>query len=405
MKKHQCIILISQPLNSYVVHRIKLKQLLDAGFHVEILELSEFMMPDYPDTDFNMMHDRLVISKIQNRQKFRAAIQRQAPHTVAIDYTNKDAKLRAELNKKGIKIIRLLTGGLPNALPRDLSRSQIFTGALLRLSKIVRQDGVWHLLAKIYEKLITNILLKWKKPSLDIIILGGKQLLRNEAGYIRPDTKIVYSHVDDVDAYKNTNTKNMPVVGAGYLLFIDQNIPYHPDFSSFKGKVNDPAIYYQQLRGFFDRLEDMGYQVVISLHPRDNNDENTEHRFGRRRAIKGFTPELIASSNGVITHCSNALNFAVIGAKPIMIIADREVMNIFFQIDLISNWLKIKPLMIDHPISDEDIQNSLTFNATACDEYRKNYIQCDGDTGNSIHDILIKELRTCFGLVGDLDAS
>ena len=79
----------------------------------------------------------------------------------------------------------------------------------------------------------------------------------------------------------------------------------------------DAEPYYKFLNILFEYLEKtFGYTVVIAAHPRSQYDQHEKMFFKDRLLIKGETPELIRRSQGVILHCSTAVSFSVLMAKP-----------------------------------------------------------------------------------------
>lgn len=393
MNKPTVIVLISQSFNDYVVKKIDVRRLLHEGFSVEIFDLSGFMMPDHPVVNRKFDDDRLTVSQFGSRSAFVAGLARLPEGTVAIDHSNPDPWVRAELNRKNIKIIRLLTGGLPVSGPRSAYNKATLSETFSRPWSILRRGGILALLSRLSDHLLKNLFIKLKKPYLDLVILGGKRLLANEAPYLKDDTRVVESHVHDVDTYKAATGKPAPTVEGDYLVFIDQNIPYHPDFNLLKVKYSDPANYYLLLRNFFELLEITGFRVVVSLHPRDDG-RSIKERFGGRQVFQGMTPELVAASNGVITHFSNAINFAVMGGKPIIFVADKEMLDLCFQIKILVEWLEQPLIMIDRSVELQDIEAALRSKPKAWERYRSNFLQCDNDANSTITDVLVEELHS-----------
>ena len=75
--------------------------------------------------------------------------------------------------------------------------------------------------------------------------------------------------------------------------------------------------FYQRMCVFFDSVEKTtGLKIIIALHPSSNY---TPATFGNRCMLMGKTAELIRDSEAVLAHCSNAINFAVLWNKPLLL--------------------------------------------------------------------------------------
>jgi hypothetical protein len=102
------------------------------------------------------------------------------------------------------------------------------------------------------------------------------------------------------------------------IVFIDENIPLHPDFKIFYGYVyttEDVISYRSAMKRVFDSLESRyGMKVVIAAHPKS---KYSGGEFGERDIVYGKTCELILSSAMVLSHNSVADSYAILADKPI----------------------------------------------------------------------------------------
>lgn len=395
-KVNRIIILISQPFNAYVATKFDFKKFLDEGFLVEVFDLSAFMMPGCARTLYRFEDERLAVYRLPSRTEFLAALRDRTGSAVLIDHANPTPWIRAAANRLKIPVIRLLTGGLPVSAPVSTPRTTPSLMLLRRSFALAKRGGMMALASMIWEKLHRRLEMAWKKPHIDVVILGGEQLLSNERAYLNEKTRIVKSHVHDADRFQTESKASAGFSvdkNRGYLVFVDQNIPYHPDFTLMRMRYSDPDVYYSRLRHLFDRIEALGYEVIVSLHPRDEGLDARE-RFGNRLLSMGTSSALVVESCGVITHCSNAINFAVLAGKPILFVADDELMDLLFQIKILCQWFDKSPIMLDRAFTDDDIEHALRMNASAMARYRASFIQCDqGSPWLSITDLLLQEVR------------
>lgn len=110
---------------------------------------------------------------------------------------------------------------------------------------------------------------------------------------------------------------------APVAVFLDDFLPFHPDFAMNGGRSVEPALYYRQLNAFFDTAErHLQLRFVIAAHPRAVYHKNP---FGERELIVGRTAELVRDSALVVAHGSTAVSFAVIYGKPICLLHSAEI--------------------------------------------------------------------------------
>lgn len=391
MSINKVLILLSQPLNSHVEKKLNIRGMLKGNLDVEVLDLSSFMMPDYPSVNFALKDERFSIIKIASKRDLISYLKERSRSVVAIDMSNPTPWIRSVLNKYHIKSIRLLTGGLPIAGPSSYENRVTTRIAVRKIFRLLTTTSISHLLTKVSKELYRKLYVFIKKPYLDVIILGGRQLLGNEFSYICNKTRIIESHVHDYEVYVEAQYGALKA-NNDYLVFVDQNIPYHPDFTLKGVRYSSPSKYYAGLRRLFTCLENGGVDVIIALHPRDDN-TNTADRFGDRVAIKGDTLSLISQSGGIITHCSNAINYAILLQKPVLFVADKELLGISAHINILSDWFGKCPVMLDRHLDFENIWASMCGDIENRRRYQDDFICCPGDSGRSITDILITEIR------------
>jgi hypothetical protein len=140
--------------------------------------------------------------------------------------------------------------------------------------------------------------------------------------------RVVPVNYFDYDLYVKAKSAptGRPVAGA-YVVFLDGNLPYHSDFGFCGYPQVDAARYYRSLNRFFDLLERAyGCSVVIAAHPRADYDETT---FEGRLTHRLVTAELVRDAEFVLTHCSTAMSYAVLNAKPLLFINTEEMTAIY----------------------------------------------------------------------------
>lgn len=111
-----------------------------------------------------------------------------------------------------------------------------------------------------------------------------------------------------------------------YLVFLDDFLPFHPDFNALGSRTIDPVRYYAALNGFFAMVEqEYGATVVIAAHPKAIYMENP---FAGREVIFGATTVLVKGAAMVLAHASTAISLAVIHQRPLLLIYTRDIMAV-----------------------------------------------------------------------------
>jgi hypothetical protein len=111
-----------------------------------------------------------------------------------------------------------------------------------------------------------------------------------------------------------------------YCVFIDDFLPYHPDFTIQNNVRVAAAPYYNILNNFFVAMEERyNTKVVIAAHPKAFYPVNP---FEERQVVFGETSSLVKNALIVIAHASTAISYAVIYEKPICLIFSEEIKKI-----------------------------------------------------------------------------
>lgn len=130
--------------------------------------------------------------------------------------------------------------------------------------------------------------------------------------------------IDYFDVLKYNEIKDSaPVLDFKYLVFLDTMLFDHPDILMYGYKQElDKNDYFTSLNKYFAKIEsETGYKVVIASHPKASYSDE----FEGRRCIKGLTAELVNYSEGVLTHGSLSISFALLARKPIVYIYSSEL--------------------------------------------------------------------------------
>jgi hypothetical protein len=139
-------------------------------------------------------------------------------------------------------------------------------------------------------------------------------------------SKIIQINSFDYDSYILTRTNPLRIVNKNYCVFLDEYLPFHPDFEMFKIDTLDPIKYFGSLNKFFDEVEKkLNLKVVIAAHPKS---AYTENPFNERPIYKHKTNGLVKDCEFVMAHMSSSINYAVLYEKPILFLITKGFKDI-----------------------------------------------------------------------------
>jgi hypothetical protein len=177
-----------------------------------------------------------------------------------------------------------------------------------------------HLLFGFIRNKYTLLLKKFGVISpFSIVFRAGKFGIRTiGVGYYVEEEKSCIVDINSFDFDSNNATLgNSRIVKNNYCVFLDEYLPYHPDFDILNIRNIDPDIYFRKINYFFEFIEKKyNIEVVIAAHPKALN-YNKINPFNSRKLIFGETSNLVRYSEFVMAHCSSSLSYAVLNSKQI----------------------------------------------------------------------------------------
>ena len=139
-------------------------------------------------------------------------------------------------------------------------------------------------------------------------------------------SSIININTPDYDSYLLECNQESRLINYKYVLFLDEYLPYHPDFKMFNMATIDPDRYFNRLNIFFDDLERKSdIKVVIAAHPKSDYIGNP---FGDRELLKFQTNILVKHAEYVVAHMSTSISFAILYNKPLIFLISNDYMKI-----------------------------------------------------------------------------
>lgn len=300
-----------------------------------------------------------------------------------IDHTSNslfDNFLQFLFSLKGYKRIFIKAGSLPTFE----TNIGIFKYALM-----VFKDDFMKGIIKTLIYLVRKII----QPKADILIIGNdmNKIVEKE---LKKKSHIIYSHNFDYDNYleiANNNISN----NQNYFIFIDQNLPDHPDmFYRDKKILVERDSYWDELKLILNKIKkDLNIDFRIIPHPTTSLNILKKY-FDSSQIISSNKNLYIKDCRFVICHDSTLVQLAVLWNKPIKPIIPKSIekeLTYTLNIKFFANELGLKVnLDLNNELSDQ-IYSS--YNKKSYFEYKKKYIiSSNSDPDSFFWDIFTKEL-------------
>jgi len=371
MKYNNIIFFVETPILTRYYKRYGIKELRDMGFNVTIFDLSPVLLPvAYKNITSDLCdYDKLGFKLFKNFKYIKKALKDCSPQNTLIicsmGYRFEYRKLFSLLKKYKLHYCYFM---------QELS---VTDGEKIKRSIIQKfsPGSLKRFITRRIPKSIQNV------QFADFILGCGydKEIIKiyKSSRLCKKDCPIYFFHSSNYEECL-INKGKKPLMPNDYCVFIDQYLPYHPDNLDAGIKL-DAGKYYNELNKFFDFIEKTyGIQVVIAAHPRSNYKLHPEC-FPHRKIFKNETCMLVKDCRFVIYHFSNSLSYATLFKKPILIVTNKEINNIFCKsINKICHNLNNKPIDISE-YSKEEIDKRLKIDNKAYINYVQRFMKKDYD--------------------------
>lgn len=160
----------------------------------------------------------------------------------------------------------------------------------------------------------------------DVRVVAGAAMRERHARLVRT---VLPAHSLDWDTYlRASGSSRTDEASRPYALYLDQEMGYHPDYRVSHLRVPiRPRGFYRALNRYFRRLEDeSGLEVVVAAHPRADRPRLTR-RLPGWRVTDQPTVDAVAGASLVLTHNSTAASFAAAWRRPLVVLADGDLLG------------------------------------------------------------------------------
>lgn len=390
---NKILFLVSDPFNRRDFKRFGIELLQKNDFEVEVWDLSNILNPalvkNYTPPDpidwsyCKVFNDNdYALNKLKNLSSDTFIIN-------FIDYSLKSYYIYKAISVSQAEYAVFMANALPSV---ESSRKKRLFHYLKKLRKVT-----WEKLVSFSHNLVSEgfhrLPFEWIgiKPA-SLILAGGEQCLK----YPYPTdktTEVLWAHTFDYDLY--LKERDIPFTERPIAVFLDEYLPFHPDF--IRAGVQPPVNadrYYPLLNKFFSRVEqELELEVVIAAHPRSNY-ENLPDYFEGREWVRGKTIKLVKEGQLVLTHSSTALNLTNLFYKPVIFLTshDLDTSRQGPFIGTMANWFEKNPIFMDGNITI-NWERELTVSVSYYDHYRQAYIKTEHSEDLPFWQIVANRIR------------
>ncbi len=201
--------------------------------------------------------------------------------------------------------------------------------------------------------------------------------------------------VNTVDYDRFLHHKNLPEVSeSGYIVFLDQYLPYHPDVMYLNIQTVEPEPYYKEMNHFFDRIELLtGLKVIIAAHPKAEKYKDF-NPYNNRAIFINQSDDLVRKASFVLTHASTAISFPICYKKKILLLMSNYLYKIFPENLPIANSLvnacDATLIMMD---SEDDIIINQDMNVDLYQDFKYKYLTSKESEEKFSKDIFIDFMK------------
>jgi len=300
-----------EPLTKQIFRNFFIKELLQNGIEVEYWDMSGLYSHDFAITD-SISSD--IIVKIHHKNEVTKKINcEDVEDTIFIPSSPYEWDslwlYRLFLNNR-CYIAFFGRGALP--FPKRKN-------GISRIVQRVREKEIVHLWKGFLNKCAVYLRGKGMAKKYDVVFAAG----RKEIEQNKNESQIIEVNHLDYDHFLSLKGDATKLVKGRYAVFLDNNMPYHPDWNILKMRTINADDYFRGVNRFFEMVEKKwGVRVVIAAHPTSDYKQSIYHG---REMFKYKTNELVKDCDFVLSHITTSVSFSVLYEKPVLFLCSNEM--------------------------------------------------------------------------------
>jgi len=371
-------------LSEKLLNDFYISNLINNGFVVEYWDISLLVFKKIQATPLLGAY----IFEIHNYSKLEEKIANEkSENTIYIimnTYERRVVKLFKLLEKYSCHLAFFARGALPN-------NSSDLKFPLSKILKVFNPKLLYYYLQNNYAAYLK---ISGRIKHFDLVFNAGNmgcQTIGQGSQVDIDNSEIINVNSFDFDSYRITsNCENL--IKGRYCLFLDEYLPFHPDFELLGIKTVESEKYYNSLNKFFDKIENkFCIKVVIAAHPKADK-YKTSNFFYEREVYFDRTAMLTKYSEFTIAHCSTSVSFSVLNNKPIWFLYSNPIQLImpnYFR--FILNFSEVLSGLIVN-IDNYELSNLYIpqINSNKYSNYKYNYLTSESSENRNSSDIFLE---------------
>jgi hypothetical protein len=388
------IYLIDQPLDDRNFERFGIQAWIARGWAVEVWDLTALACPRAWE---NFVESGIKLAvfvgyfSIASKGELDCRFSKLEKVKYYIDLAGNGYRLiRVKMHFARLGAIRVIcaTGSIPT--PVDNGEC----GFACKLRKAFTERPIKSLFGRITNACVSRLAAPFIRPGM-IIASGEKSVPSAEHSQ-----DVLRAHNFDYDIYLKLR-KSIKASSAGYAVFLDQNMCFHPEFI-YENVPNyaTPEKYFPTICSGLRTIADaLGAPMRIAAHPRLSRQRKYIDYFEGIPIEFGKTAELIGNCTFVVCHFTTAMQFAVLFRKPVIFVTTDELISSAAEkhIEEFASSLGKSVINLDGELGSVDWRKQLHIDAQKYDEYKNKYVKTNGSPEIPHWDIVIDHLEKVCG--------
>jgi len=357
MKNKEILLLFETPFTLRDYKRFYVDELVKNGYNILILDITKIMQPQLVFEKIKLSNKKVNLIYCNNIYQFFNEVNNFSP-SVCLSHVNPSFKNAL----KKLKIIYFLKK------------------RCIYVNHIASYPGSNSFLIKIVRTIILFpfILLK---PHYSYV-LGPNSLSIFEG-------KVIKGHSLDYDLFLNEKNNKKKSLNSPYILFLDENNPFHSDWEILQVKNPfDANIYFKELNMIFKKISNnLKLDILIQPHPKANKKQLEKYYNFPLSNLN--TASSIKNADLILAHSSTAIQLAVLFKKPIILIESSEIKKHKLSRDYLNNFSSLLDLSKIDKENVNFIKEIPVFNNKKYNTFKYEFVKFKGSPSKFSYEIFL----------------
>ena len=248
-------ILIPSPTLS-IEENFYFRELIDQKIEIEVWDITSTI---YENVSISDEINRSYIKKITQKKAFHLLLSKvnlkQTVFVMGVTYNYQSLWLYRALTKSNCIVCFFDRGNLPR-LEKEKKE---------KIKSIIKVLDFGRIFQYVKNRFAVYCKRNGSIKNFNFVFAAGSKA---QSRYGKSSTKISINS-SDYDNYLTLNREKTKQFSEKYCVFLDEFLPYHPDFPILGIQTVNPKTYFQNLNRFFDFIEQKsGTKVIVAAHPK-----------------------------------------------------------------------------------------------------------------------------------------